>query len=230
MQKMNLNDRESKQVFIIKNKYRFKVKAGYYNNLVEFFKRFDGRYYDNETTEWSFPSESLDSIKAFLNKNSFVFKEMEANQLVRISISDKEVLMSFEAFVHDFSIFKVIEGAFYEREISKYIIPKRKFDQLEAILMENKFNFLITENRIATLNFFPETEVEKRSIDSSKDGRTEAFSMPESTTDTYQFDIRNEPFLGLFNQPKCSYDVTLDSPTRNTSTSVKNAVYSLKNH
>ena len=38
MQKMNLNDRESKQVFIIKNKYRFKVKAGYYNNLVEFFK------------------------------------------------------------------------------------------------------------------------------------------------------------------------------------------------
>jgi hypothetical protein len=73
MQKMNLNDRESKQVFIIKNKYRFKVKAGYYNNLVEFFKRFDGRYYDHETTEWSFPSESLDSIKAFLNKNSFVF-------------------------------------------------------------------------------------------------------------------------------------------------------------
>ena len=51
--------------------------------------------------------------------------------------------MSFDGYQENFNIFKEIEGAHYEREMAKFIVPLDKFEQLEAVLIKNKYNFLL---------------------------------------------------------------------------------------
>jgi len=153
METINVSNRVSRQVLIICSEYRCKLKTCYFNNLIAFFKQISGRYYDQITSEWSFPIESLVAIKNFLTASYFPFKEVDAKFFARLYKSEKEILMGFDCFQHDFSIFKEIDGASYDREMSKYIVPIEKFDQLKMILIENKYNFLLNEDKTSSLIF-----------------------------------------------------------------------------
>ena len=51
--------------------------------------------------------------------------------------------MSFSSFTEEFNIFKQIDGAIYDRQISKWIIPLEKQQELEEILQKYKFSFIV---------------------------------------------------------------------------------------
>ncbi len=43
--------------------------------------------------------------------------------------------------------------AHYDRDMSKYIIPIEKLEELESILISNKCNYIITKDKRANLSF-----------------------------------------------------------------------------
>jgi hypothetical protein len=153
MEHIILSDRKIKNVLISKGPFRFKIKTCYHNNLIDFFKSLEGRYYDSTTTEWSFPNTVLEEVKNFLVENTFTFKEIESNKFVRLFINDNQILMSFDAHQKNFEIFASIEGGQYDREISKYIFPKERMNELEEILLREGFNYLLNEDSKTSFNF-----------------------------------------------------------------------------
>ena len=98
MELLNMSDRENKRALIIKGMYRFKIKTCYHNNLISFFKGLSGRFYDQQTHEWSFPSEKLREVKQFLENNNFNFKEIDVENFARLFKNDKEILLSFDGY------------------------------------------------------------------------------------------------------------------------------------
>ena len=151
--KMNTINVEARHFVIICNQHRCKVRSCYFHNLITFFKTIKGWYYDNSNVEWSFPIENLESIKNFLTATYFPFKEIDGNFLARLYKSAKEIQMGFDCFQQDFSIFKEIEESKYDREMMRYIVPIEKFEQLKHILIKNKYNFLINEDKTSSLIF-----------------------------------------------------------------------------
>ena len=156
-----MSDSQNKQVLIIKGRYRFKIKTSYHNNLINFFKTLSGRFYDQQTHEWSFPAQKLLEVKEFLENSNFNFKEIDVENFARLFKNDKEILMSFDGYQESFEIFNQIEGAHYDRDMGRYIVPLEKLSQLEAILISNKYNYLLYEDKISSL-IFPSQIIELR--------------------------------------------------------------------
>ena len=61
----------------------------------------------------------------------------------KIEKSPKGLELSFSSFIEDFNVFKEIDGALYERQISKWVIPLEKQHELEEMLQKYKFSFIV---------------------------------------------------------------------------------------
>lgn len=153
MQQINFQDPSNKQALIMKGEFRFKVKSCYHNGMISLFKNLKGRFYDQSTSEWSFPNIELGGVIEFLRENTFSLKIIDHEFLARLHKNDTEIQMSFETYQKDFGIFSKIKGAHYDREMSKYIVPLEKLEELEGILLENKYNYMIGEDKKAILIF-----------------------------------------------------------------------------
>jgi len=130
---------------IIKAYSRFKVITTFYPELINFFKKFEGRYYEYATKYWSFPNENWGEFKPFLELKKYDYKVIKAENFVTISKTQKALHLKFGAYQTDFKLFEEVEGAVYSRVISKYVIPLEAFSQVMAILKERKFTFVIDE-------------------------------------------------------------------------------------
>lgn len=153
MQQLNFQNQSPKQALIMKGDFRFKIKSCYHSGMITLFKSMKGRFYDQATFEWSFPNIELACILEFLRVNEFNIKVIDNEFLARLFRNETEIQMSFDTYQKDFSIFSKIEGAHYDRDMSKYIIPIEKLEELEGILISNKYNYIITEDKRANLTF-----------------------------------------------------------------------------
>lgn len=130
---------------IIKAFSRFKVITSFYPDLINFFKTFEGRYYEYATKYWSFPNENWIEFKPFLELHKYDYKVIKAENFVSISRTPKALHLKFGAYQEDFNLFDKIEGAIYSRVISKYVIPLEALSHVEAILKEKKFTYTVDD-------------------------------------------------------------------------------------
>ena len=76
----------------------------------------------------------------FLDKEKFSYTNTATKNLANIEKTPKCLELSF---IKDLNVFKQIDGAFYSRQISKWVIPLEKQQELEEMLQKYKFSFIV---------------------------------------------------------------------------------------
>jgi uncharacterized protein YlbG (UPF0298 family) len=132
-------------ITVIENNSRFKVVATFSAVLVNYLKTIEGRYYDFQLKQWSFPNDSWDNLQAFLEERNFNFILVKAENYVTITKTKGSLLLKFAAYQPDFKFLSEIKDATYDRKISMYVIPYIAQKELEKILKDNHFVYHINE-------------------------------------------------------------------------------------
>jgi hypothetical protein len=154
---------------IIKCFSRFKVLTTFYPDLINFFKTMDGRYYEFALKCWSFPNENWNIFKLFFDKNNYSYKVIKAEKFVSINKTAKELHLKFGAFQENFDMFKEIEGVTYCRIISKYVMPLSALPQLEVILKDKKFLYVVETYDETDTSIGPECSESSESEEEEKE-------------------------------------------------------------
>ena len=110
-------------ITVIENNSRFKVVATFSAVLVNYLKTIEGRYYDFQLKQWSFPNDSWANLEAFLEERNLNFIRVKADNYVTITKTKGSLLLKFAAFQPDFKFLSEIKGATYDRKISMYVTP-----------------------------------------------------------------------------------------------------------
>ena len=131
------------KVEIIHGDKRFAFISKYDKSLVAHFKTIDKRHYNSEKHEWTFPKEKFEDFIAYLDKEKYPYTATATKNQAKVEKSTKGLELSFSSFIENFNVFKQIDGAAYDRQISKWIIPSEKQQELEEILQKYKFSFIV---------------------------------------------------------------------------------------
>ena len=128
-------------VIIIKNNMqnRFKLLCTFTPVLINYFKTIEGRYYDFQLKQWSFPSIAWSDLQAFLEEKNFAYRTVNAEKYLSISKQPTGLHLKFATYQEDFKILEAIKGSKYDRSLSKYVIPLKEQSNLEGVLKENGF-------------------------------------------------------------------------------------------
>ena len=133
------------EVSIQKNKSRFSIKSKYNADLVNAIRKYDRKFWNQETLEWSLPVEVFDSFLKECEQLGFKVNVKEDKPLAVITNNDDNIELKFAQFTNQYDQFRNIENAIYDRENKKLVIPKSKLDNVIQLLKENNIEHVIKE-------------------------------------------------------------------------------------
>ena len=126
------------QVSIEKNKSRFTIMSKYNADLVQAIRKYDKKFWNMETLEWSLPSDAFESFLKDCEKLGCTVMVKEQKPLAILTNANENVELKFATFTNNFDQFKNIEQAVYDRDNRKLIFPKTKLNEvLESLKLNN---------------------------------------------------------------------------------------------
>jgi hypothetical protein len=134
---------EQEIIEIIQGDKRFAVISKYDPILIQYFKTMDKRHYNAEKHEWTFPCEHLKAFETYLKTKMITYNKTWTKNLAKLEITSSNLELSFNSYIKDFNIFKQIDGAIYDRNISKWKLPLSKQMEVEDLLQKYKFTYVV---------------------------------------------------------------------------------------
>ena len=156
---------EQEAIEIIQGDKRFAVISKYDPILIQYFKTMDKRHYNAEKHEWTFPCEHLKAFESYLKTKMLTYHKTWTKNLAKLEITSSNLELSFNSYIKDFNIFKQIDGAFYDRIISKWKVPISKQMEIEDLLQKYKFTYVVMNKEE---NQMPEENLEMSEEEEAK--------------------------------------------------------------
>ena len=136
------------EVAIEKIKSRFTIKSKYNAELVQAIRKYDKKFWNQETLEWSLPCESFESFLKDCEQLGCKVNVKEHKPLAIITNANDNVELKFATFTNNFDQFKNIEQAVYDRDNRKLVFPKGKLNEVLELLKQNNMEHAVQESDV----------------------------------------------------------------------------------
>jgi hypothetical protein len=132
------------------NQKRLTIRTQYDEKAVEFFRTLPKYHYDHDKKEWSFPVETLEQIKDYLELNDGVYMIIDSRKSTEIKVSSDKIRIHFAYHLANFDRIKALKSFSYDKETRMMECDSNELQKVKQYMSDEDMIFHVSNEEADT--------------------------------------------------------------------------------